>query len=101
MRTVNERKEVCMNTSQAARAVLNTSGMSARAVSSALGKSQNYISSLISQAERMNADMGASTVASIGDVCGYALVLVPREELKSLESAVMIDPAKRNRRERD
>ena len=65
-----------MNTTEALRAVIAASGKSNRAVSADMGRSGNYVTSLLRQAERMEADMNASTVAGIAEACGYVLALV-------------------------
>ena len=84
---------VQMVTTEAVRAVVSASGMSARAVSRSMGKTDTYISSLLSQAERMGADMTASTVAGIGEACGYMLALVPSESVSG--GMLVIDPQRK------
>ena len=82
-----------MNTTEAARAIVRASGKSLRAISLDMNRSETYVSSAIGQAERMQADLNASTVASIAAACGYALALVPVDELP--EGAVVIDAPER------
>ena len=80
-----------MKTTEAIRTAIDASGQSMRALSVSAGKSENYISGVVGQAERMNSEMTASTIATIAGSCGYSLALVPKPDVP--ESALVIDPA--------
>ena len=82
-----------MHTTEAIRAMIRRSGKSARAISISMKRSETFVSSSLNQAERMNADMNASTVAGIAAACGYALALVPVDQVP--EGAVVIDAPER------
>ena len=79
-----------MKTTEAIRAALQRAGVSARAASRIMNRSNTYVTSAVGQAERMNADLTASTVAGIGAACGYVLALVPSGEVPP--GALVIDP---------
>ena len=79
-----------MNTTEALRAIIADTGESNRVISARMNRSGNYVTSLLRQAERMGADMNASTVAGIAAACGYALVLVPVGKVDG--DMLVIDP---------
>lgn len=81
-----------MNTTEALRAVIGVSGKSARAISLDMKRSETFVSSSLNQAERMNADMNASTVAGIANACGHVLALIPAGNVP--DGAIVIDPPK-------
>ena len=83
-----------MNTTEALRAIIADTGESNRVISARMNRSENYVTSLLRQAERMGADMNASTVAGIAAACGYALALVPVDRVP--EGAVVIDAPSRD-----
>ena len=78
-----------MRTTEAVRAVVKASGESARAVSRRMGRTDTYVSSVIGQAEWMDADLTASTVAGVAAACGHSLALVPDADVPG--SAIVID----------
>ena len=59
-----------------------------------MGKSEGYISAAIAQSKRKGGGVNTSTLASVADVCGYAVVLVPKDSVP--DDAITIDPPTRN-----
>lgn len=78
----------------AARAIVQASGKSMRGISHDMDRVPTYLSSIIGQAERMDADLNASIVASVANACGYALALVPLGSVP--DGAIVIDPPERS-----
>lgn len=66
-----------MNTHDAIKKMIRTSGKTQDGVSVELGKSKNWLSATFAAAS----DSKASTVAALCSKCGYALALVPRDDL--------------------
>jgi len=73
-----------MQVNEAIRAIVRASGLSLRTASERIGKSPNHLSSAL-----QNRDKQAGFVATVAAACGYALALVPVDELP--EGAVVID----------
>ena len=64
-----------MDATSAIRQMLATGGLSARAVSVSMGKNIRYVSDILLKDTTPKVD----TLATIADVCGYDLVLMPRD----------------------
>lgn len=78
-----------MNTSDAIRKMLYTSGQTAYNVSLGIGKHDSYVYNALNR----GSDMNAYTLSQVARVCGYRLVLDGRGE------KIVIDaPAERNKR---
>lgn len=75
-----------MNTNEAMRAAVDNAGLSLRSASLALGKSENWLSSTLQREGSSSGD----TLASLGEVCGYSLALIPKG--KEPSDALVIDP---------
>lgn len=75
-----------MNTNEAMRAAVDNAGLSLRSASLALGKSENWLSSTLQRNDSSSGD----TLASLGEVCGYSLALIPKG--KEPTDALVIDP---------
>ena len=76
-----------MNTHEAIREMIDRSGLSQRAVSMELGHSPNWVNSTL----QISGSSTCNTMAAIGCVTGYKLVLVPRDAHIPVGSLV-IDP---------
>ena len=74
-----------MNTNDAMRTVVKNAGISMRAASERMGRSPNWLGATLAR----SGSSEASTLAALGDVCGYALALVPLDEVP--EGAIVID----------
>ncbi|MEG0303876.1 hypothetical protein [Gordonibacter sp.] len=72
---------------------ITKSGEGTRKLSSALGKSDGYISATIAQSRRKGGGLHSATLASVADVCGYSLALVPHDTVPP--DALVIDPPPR------
>lgn len=75
-----------MDTNEAIRAAVDNAGLSLRSASLALGKSENWISSTLQR----NGSSSGDTLASLGEVCGYSLALIPKGNVPP--GALVIDP---------
>ena len=64
-----------MDATSAIRQMLATSGLSARAASSMMGRAETFIKTIL----RRNSSSRVDTLAAIADVCGYDLILMPRD----------------------
>ena len=63
-----------METNEAVRKMLESSGMSMYRASLAMGKAHSYVSVMLTR----SGGIGAPTLAHLADVCGYDLLLVDR-----------------------
>ena len=77
-----------MQVNDAIRAIVQASGLSLRGVSERMGKKPTLVSSAL-----QNKDKQASLLAGIAAACGYALALVPVDQLP--DGAVVIDAPSR------
>lgn len=64
-----------MDATSAIRQMLATSGLSARAASTALGREISFLPTIF----KRNSSPRVDTFAAIADVCGYDLILMPRD----------------------
>lgn len=64
-----------MDATSAIRQMLATSGLSARAASSMMGMNNRYVGGILFKDTVPKVD----TLAAIADVCGYDLILMPRD----------------------
>ena len=76
-----------MDSCDAMREIVARSGMSYRAVSEGMGHYPTWLSSTLHK----NVSSKADTLASLCDVCGYALAAMPRADVP--DGAIVIDPA--------
>lgn len=76
------------------REVISVSGMSQAGVSKNVGKTRNYVNALVTQADATGGSLGCDTLAAMLDVCGYALVALPRPDVP--DSALVIDPPRKD-----
>lgn len=79
-----------MNSIEAIQYAVVSCGKSRRVVSAEMGRSANFLSSAIGQAQRNGGDLNTPTLIAAANACGYALALVPFEDLP--ESALTITP---------
>ena len=75
-----------MDTNEAMRRAVSNAGLSLRSASLAVGRSENWLSSTLQR----NGSSSGDTLASLGEVCGYSLALIPKG--KEPEGALVIDP---------
>lgn len=76
-----------MESKEALRSIVRSSGMSMRSISVAIGKTPNYLASTTKNDSSPLAD----TMAEIADVCGYDLKLEKRDGTET----IIIDPPQR------
>ena len=83
-------KGACMKTVDAINQLVSESGMSKKAVSEAMGRSSGYLNSVVEQSNRKGGGVHSSTLSSVASVCGYALALVPLDEVGG--GMLVVDP---------
>lgn len=76
-----------MDTRDAIRTMLATSGVSARRASLTAGRSANV---LINTLNINKKDIGAGAIAAYADACGYVLALIPADDVPA--AGIVIDP---------
>ena len=74
-----------MNSSNAMREVVGRTNLSLNKASRAMGHNDNYLAVTLNRGSTPT----ATTLATLGQVCGYSLAFVPHEDLP--ESAIVID----------
>ena len=67
---------VALNTVEAVRHMLSTSGLTVRAAGAALHRAPTYLSNILTRGSTPRADV----LARVASVCGYSLVLIPSNE---------------------
>lgn len=78
-----------MNANEAIREMIDRSGLSQRAVSMELGHSPNWVNSTL----QTTGSSTCNTMAAIGRVTGYKLVLVPEDSPLPVGSLVIEPPS--------
>ena len=81
-----------MNSMDALRAVAADAGVPITHIGRAMGKRDNYVSVAINK----GTDPKAGTLAAMAEACGYALVLLPADDVP--DGAVKVDPPAKGER---